>query len=363
MFFTRLFNQQRLSAPLIQLALVAAIIACVALPSSGQAQVQPTTRIRIRTADGAPVAGALVGLLDASGKIVVEGLSNAEGARSLSAPEGTYRVQVRRIGFEPFISEPMAFPRSGDLVLPITDRAVSLQTVVVTAGARCRSIETDAAALATVWEEIAKALRASQLTMGDLAGIGQFRTYRKDVGPRGKLISSVTNVFKVQNARPFGTIDPRVLAIAGYVQGNVTDGWEYYAPDEAVLLSDAFASTHCFRVVRDKKRPGLIGVSFEPVAGRRQSDIAGVLWVQEKTSELREMTFKFVNVDVISRFDAGGRTHFRRMPSGAWLVDEWSLRFPKLEVKESGETFVEIGFVENGGGIIQDAIPQNNGSS
>lgn len=320
------------------------------------AQAPSATRVRIRTADGTPVAGALVGLLDASERIIAEGLSNADGGRSLSAPPGNYRVQVRRIGFEPFISPGMSFPRSEDLVLSITDRAVALQTVVVTAGARCRSLEQDAAALATVWEEVAKALRASQLTTTDLVGIGQVHTYRKEVGLHGRVISSEKKVYKVAGARPFGAVDPRLLAIGGYVEGNSTDGWHYYAPDETVLLSDSFASTHCFRVVRDRKRGGQIGVSFEPVAGRKQADIAGVLWLEEKTSELREMTFRFVNVDIVSRFEAGGRTRFRRMPSGAWLVDEWSLRFPKLEIRLSGDTFVEIGFYENGGSISQDTL-------
>ncbi len=332
---------------------------CVAIVLTAHviaAQVPSVTRVRVRTADGRPVAGALVGLLDASGRVIAEGLSNADGGRSLSAPPGNYRVQVRRIGFEPFISPGMSFPRTEDLVLSITDRAVSLQTMVVTAGARCQSLEQDAAALATVWEEVAKALRASQLTTADLVGIGEVHTYRKEFGQNGRVVSSETKVHKVAGMRPFGAVDPRLLSIAGYVDGNSTDGWQYYAPDETVLLSDSFASTHCFRVVRDRKRRGQIGVSFEPVAGRKQAEIAGVLWLEERTSELREMTFRFVNVDIISRFEAGGRTRFRRMPSGAWLVDEWNLRFPKLEIRLTGDTFVEVGFYENGGSISQDTL-------
>ena len=337
-------------------ALLGAVIAACATAGLVDAQGQSGTRIRVRAASGSPIVGALVGLINTENKVVAEGLSTADGGRSLTVPPGTYRVQVRRIGFEPFISEPMSFPRAEDIVLSITDRAVSLQTVVVSANARCESIERDAAALSKVWQEIAKALRSSQLTTEDLAGIGQAHLYTRSIGSRGQVTSNQTRVFKVVNARPFGAIDPRLLASVGYVNGNATDGWQYFSPDETVFLSDSFAATHCFRVVRDKSRRGQIGVSFEPVSGRKQADVAGVLWVEEKTAELREMRFKFVNVEIISNFDAGGRTRFRRMPSGAWLVDEWSLRFPLLERRVGRDEFFEIGFIENGGGIIQDTV-------
>ena len=97
-------------------------------------------------------------------------------------------------------------------------------------------------------------------------------------------------------------------------------------------------------------------MSFEPVAGRKLADIEGVLWVDENTSELREIRFRFVNADIISSFEAGGRTHFSRMPSGAWLVDDWSLRFPKLQMRLKDNTIVEIGHYETGGGIVHEGL-------
>lgn len=337
------------------------MVVVLATASIAIAQAPASARVRVRSAEGAPVAGALVALLDGGGSIAAEGLSNEAGARSLSAPAGNYRVQVRRIGFRPFVSEEFTLPRTEDLVIVVSDRPIALRAVVVTARARCRSIEKDAAALSIVWEEISKALRASQLTGDDLAGIAQVRVYEKKVGRGGTVISNSSAILKSAGGRPFGAMDPRILAITGYVHGNATDGWEYFGPDETVLLSDGFASTHCFKVVRDRKRAGQIGVSFEPISGRKQADIAGVLWVDESTAELREMLFRYVNAGVISRFEAGGRTHFLRMPSGAWLVDDWHLRFPTLEMRPTGDHFVETGFVENGGGIVRDGlIPKRN---
>ena len=116
---------------------------------------------------------------------------------------------------------------------------------------------------------IDKALRASQLTIADLAGFGRGRVYHSEIGPGGKVVSTDTTLFAIVNQRPFGAIDPDSLARAGYVFGDEAKGWIFYAPDETVLLSDQFATTHCFRLVREAARPGAIGVAFEPVPQRK----------------------------------------------------------------------------------------------
>lgn len=332
------------------------VMSLLVVASVAFTQPPASTRIRVQTAEGLAVVGALVALIDTAGKVSVEGLSNEDGARSLSVPAGTYRVQVRRIGFQPFISEPLVLPRREGVLLVITDQPIVLSTVTVSPGSRCRSFEQDVTALTTVWGEIAKALRASQLTSEDVWGIALVRTYTRETSRGGTIIRSDSTLRRAIGARPFGAVDPRILATTGYVHGNSTQGWEFFGPDEMVLLSDQFAVTHCFKVVRDRKRFGQVGVSFEPVLGRKQSDIAGVIWVSEKTAELQEMTFRYVNAGVISGFDAGGRTHFLKMPSGAWIVDEWSLRFPKLEGRPTGNTFVEVGHFETGGGIVRESL-------
>jgi hypothetical protein len=176
------------------------------------------------------------------------------------------------------------------------------------------------------------------------------------------VISADSTVFSITTRRPFSAIDPVTLARDGYVVGNVDNGWYYFAPDETVLLSEPFAATHCFRVVRQPDRTGQIGVSFAPVPRRQVADITGVLWVDQETSELREVVFRFVNAGAMSQYDAGGFTRFRRVPSGTWIVDEWKLSAPRLSVTQvsSGDgysstvrrQFVVIGRLDNGGGIL-----------
>ena len=181
---------------------------------------------------------------------------------------------------------------------------------------------------------------------------GQEYIERKLAG-RGEVTVFDTTHLKLEAARPFVARDARRLMAEGYVHGDMQAGWVYFAPDEAVLLSTEFAATHCFRVVRDKNREGQVGLSFSPVPKRNVSDIDGVLWLDERSAELREILFHFVNIGDVTRFKPGGKVHFRRMASGAWLVDDWSLRFPKLELtNEKFSRLIQVGYVEDGGTLV-----------
>ncbi|MEJ7758159.1 MAG: carboxypeptidase-like regulatory domain-containing protein [Gemmatimonadaceae bacterium] len=309
--------------------------------------------IRVVSTSGNSTAGALVALVDMNDRVVAEGISSASGLRRFSAPRGTYRVRVRRIGFLPFVSDPVPVPNVGELVLRVDSRRVTLKSVLVTAKSTCRTIDQNPETVAVVWKQIETALNASQLTAHDLTGLAHARTYRRRIGPGETILSNDTTVVLISDNKPFGAIDPATLASKGYVQGDMFSGWEFFGPDETVFLSREFAETHCFRVVREKRRPGQIGVAFEPVRGRKTSDIAGAMWVDEGTAELREMKFQYVNVGVLERHGAGGFTRFRRMASGAWLIDEWQIRMPGLEMpaREPGR-LVAVGRWESGGGIV-----------
>jgi hypothetical protein len=343
--------------------LCALVLGASVLTSTARGQ-EPTTelRIRLKALEGVPLSGALVALLNARDSVVAEGLTTEAGARALRATPGAYRVRVRRVGYLPFVSDPVSLPRDSALTLNIESPRVVLERIVVNSKSPCARNDPNAQALSTVWDEIDKALRSSQLTNEDLSGIGRAHTYRMEFDRDGTVLMADTTVFAIVDRRPFGAIDPRSLAIDGYVLGRAETGWHYFAPDETVLLSEPFASTHCFRLVRQRDRAGQIGVSFQPVPRRQVADIAGVLWVDQETSELREVVFRFVNAGPMSQFDGGGSTHFRRVPSGAWIVDGWTLTAPVLEIivrpPQDGYTatgrpqYRPIGRLENGGGVF-----------
>jgi hypothetical protein len=346
--------------------LFSAILFVSLLPlSSMYSQAPPAElRVRLQSSGDIPVTGALVALLDPKDNVVAEGLSSEIGTRVLRAPPGIYRVRARRIGFRPFVSSPIVLPRQDELLLAVESTRIVLDRIVVNARSECGRSDAGSQSLGIVWDEIDKALRASQLTTEDLSGLGQGRVHRSEVGRDGTVLSSDTTLFTITDRRPFSAIDPVTLATEGYVVGNERNGWSYFAPDETVLLSEQFAATHCFKLVRDAARPREIGVAFEPAPRRPVADIAGVLWVDERSAELREVVFRFVNAGVLSRFDAGGFTRFLRVPSGAWIVDEWRLKAPRLEKRPPSPyrdaQFGVIGYTENGGGILRSGRPSKS---
>ena len=342
-------------------ALLAAFLFASVLPFSA-ASPQPVPselRVRLQSNDGIPIAGALVALLDGSDRVVTEGLSTERGTRVLRAPSGVYRVRTRRIGFLPLVSLPVEVPRQDELLLVIESSRVVLERIVVNSRSQCGRGDSGSGALGILWDEIDKALRASQLTTADLAGFGRARVYSKEMKAGGAVVATDTSFFNIVDQRPFGAIDPDSLDRAGYVVGDEAKGWTFYAPDETVLLSDQFAAAHCFRVVREDGRPGEIGVAFEPVPRRKMPDIVGVLWLDEASAELREVVFRFVNAGVLSRFQANGFTRFLRVPSGAWIVDEWFLKLPRVGLRQSsgytGQDYMLVGYYEHGGGIVNPA--------
>ncbi|MGH9420563.1 MAG: carboxypeptidase-like regulatory domain-containing protein, partial [Thermoanaerobaculia bacterium] len=140
------------------------------------------------------------------------------------------------------------------------------------------------------------------------------------------------------------------------MRGTEISGWEYFGPDEAVLLSASFRETHCFSLARSDKRPAQIGVAFEPLRGRQTSDIAGVFWVNDSSAALTEVEFQYRNAGILSRFRAGGFTRFRRLQSGAVVVDSWELSAPQLEMHTGqSQEIVSNGQVSAGGSILSDA--------
>ena len=327
----------------------------VLLPGVSAAQTPADLRVRLESSPGAAVIGALIALLNEHDSVVTEGLSTEHGTRTLRAPPGVYRVRVRRIGYLPFISAPIGLPRDNELLLRVESPKVVLENIVVTSNSKCHRDDPGARALSVVWDEVEMALRSSQITNADLIGIGRAEVFRRVRALNGAEISSDTTSFTIGTKPPFAAIAAERLATNGYVVGDEMNGWQFYAPDETVLLSDQFAASHCFRLVRDQAHRGLIGVAFEPAPGRHVSDVKGALWVDEVTSELREIVFRYVNAGALSQFEAGGFTHFARLPSGAWIVDDWILRAPLLSRQQGdayGSRLVRTGYSEDGGRIV-----------
>lgn len=285
------------------------------------------------SATARPVIGALLTLLDASGRSVAQGVSGPSGRFTLSAPApGRYRLRIARIGFAPEIVGPFELDVGGTafrrVVLP--GRAIVLAGIEVESGVSCGADSLRGAGrLVAVWEQVRTALQiqrwSEQQGGSDLRGRVTLRTIDRG----GKLIEQTASTHLL-GGRGFESLEPERLAADGWVQAEPT-GFRYYGPDAPVLLSEAFLRTHCLQLVNDERRPALIGVGFEPVPGRTIPDIGGVIWLDAVTAELRRVDFTYRNPPATQDTDgprAGGDAEFTRLPDGRWVISRWRIRTP-----------------------------------
>ncbi len=282
----------------------------------------------------APVSGALVSLLDAAGKVRAEVLTDASGRYLLRAPAaGRYQLRADRVGYRSATSSPveLASGATVEQTLRAPAEHVQLEALVATAERRrCTVRPADGAETATLWDEARKALRSTGQS-------GRQYPHRYDIRRTTREVDADTRVVRSERSRmqtgyhvnPFVSAPAEQLAARGYVETR-GDTLVFYGPDAAVLLSDPFLDTHCFRVQpANREHQGMVGLAFDAVAGRRLPEVEGVLWMDRRTAELRVLEYRYTNLpsERIAQL-AEGRVEFRRLPDGAWIIPRWRIRMP-----------------------------------
>lgn len=318
------------------------------------------------TTNGAPVAGAIVALLDSTGRAVITGLAEDDGSYRLTSPvSGRYSVRVERVGFRSSTSTSVIVAQGTTVDLPITLAAegVSLRAVRVSADRRCIVRPKEGLAAAQLWDEARKALRATELTqMAQAAArsrrdphlfMVRTRRFARDLAP-GSLNPTHEEQLEVEGETitPFVTEDAEVLERDGYLAGAIDTGAVYFAPDATILLSDRFLDAHCFRVdeMPRQSREDLIGLAFEPAHLTRETswrkphvEISGVLWLDRSTAELRYMEFHYVGLPfVVPKDAAAGLLEFRPLPDGRWIVWRWYVRAPRMLQRQASEPYANM---------------------
>jgi hypothetical protein len=296
---------------------------------------------------GTPIQGALVLLLGETGAEEDGYLSNAQGRFILEAKDvGVYTVRVERIGYRTTVSEPfeIGLDEVSHLQLEVLPAPVALSELSVEGEQVCRLRPEEGLAVSRVWEEVRKALSAQLWT--DRQRLHRFTVayFQNELERDLDTISAERTVQEgLFDQVPFLSLPVEELHENGYIQQPNRLTIEYYAPDAGVLLSDPFLDTHCFRLVEDRREEGLLGLGFEPVERRREVDIQGVIWVDERSSELRVLDFRYTPNANRRRELSGGTVEFDQLPSGAWLVRRWSILMPSRRgYKETGAEILSI---------------------
>ena len=310
-------------------------VVILAVAFAGVCEAQTVRGEIVDLASGAPAAGVVVLLLDRADRTVAQGVTDARGLFQLSSPDsGTFRVRTLRIGYRPATSHVFTLARAAELTLPPLQAGVpvALDTIRVVGRNSCEAVS-DAPATFALWEQARTALMAARIAARARSMTARIVTYERSSRPRtGEILAH--NAFEQTGVtiRPWYSPPPDSLRRVGYVTLDERNWLTYHAPDLDVLLSDQFLEDHCFRIAPESS-PSRIGIAFAPTRERRRiPEIAGTMWLDRSSAELRLLEFQYVNIaDEARQAGAGGSVHFARLGNGAWVVSRWNIRMPVVE--------------------------------
>lgn len=345
--------RERIPAPLLSLVL------CV-LPVGSLGAQEWTGRI-LATTDSSSVAGALVILADSAGREVKRGLSTPTGGFGFTLPgPGEFQVRVVRIGYAAWISPLVSFGagQRRETRFVIEDRIIQLAAIEIsTTRSRCGVRPGDGDIIARLLSEAEKALAITDQTIRQ--GNLRFRTetYVSRPTPEGGIGERQTATSSGQAMWPVASAPPDSLAKYGFVHEPARDpsdlaperGPIYFGPDARVLFSSWFLDGHCFSVDSAENTAANIVIGFAPVRGNRR-DIRGRITLDRRTLELRSLDFWYTGLGRwVTGDSAGGRMSFRKLETGAWIIDRWLIRAP-IPLLGRRDT-VLFGFAESGGQV------------
>ena len=285
--------------------------------------------------DSSRAAGVIVMATGDRGLPAVRVLTGERGEYELHLPgAGRYAVRVLRVGFRPTLVPAFDVAAADLRTLPIVLRgeAIVLSAVTVRGKSVCRMQQDSGQEVARLWEEARKAITATQLSRPAARQMVRWTVFDRSTDLSGRhVLAQSSSKASALAMKAFVSLPPDSLARVGYVSEDAT-GTLYRAPDADVLLSDAFASQHCFHVqppVRD--RGDWIGIGFLPASDHYGiTDIEGTLWLDRLSSELRLLEFRYANLPVdYAHYESGGSVEFLRLSTGSWLVGRWEIRMPR----------------------------------
>ena len=339
------------------------LLLAASIPIHADAQ---SVRGRLLDPDGQTGLGsAMIVLEDRNGNEIERALSRNTGLFQLNAPApGSYRLRAERIGYATTLSDYFDLAAGETLTqnLVAAVEVITLEGLVAGGGERkCTVRPEEGLAVTRVWEEARKALSAAAWTQERGYYQYEMMNIKRRLEPeRRTVIDEERSYNRAYTQAPYVSRPADSLVNGGFARITPRESL-YWAPDAEVLLSDAFLDTHCFNLKTDAEdAPGLIGLAFEPVSGRRMPDIGGTLWLDLTTSRLERLDFTYRNLDLprtILTSGIGGSLEFEALPNGTWIVNKWRIHMPKAgmgtNLISGGGTAILEEIVVQGGDVIR----------
>ena len=321
---------------LLRTAGLVAVGVAASWPIIGHAQV--VRGVVVDEGSGRALPGIVVVLLDSEGKRLAGVLADDAGRYAIRiATPGSYGIRAERVGYRADTPTAVKLGAGETVELRLVTRPipVMLSAVRVTGTTACVARASDGQEVSAVWDEARKALYATDLTQRNELFTAKVSRFERTLDARdAKVINYNVKQTNGVTRNPFVSLPAAQLSAGGFVR-QVGSETIYYGPDAGVLLSDEFLGDHCFKLREaGGRRSAMIGIEFEPARGRTMSEIAGTLWLDRKTAELRDLEYEYRGLPnlplSVKSEDFGGRVEFQRMPTGAWIVQRWVIRMPIL---------------------------------
>jgi hypothetical protein len=284
----------------------------------------------------APLRGAVVTLIDSSGRRMGIAAVGEDGTFRLAAPAaGSYRVRAQRIGYRP--SERGVQLGADYRQVDISLRALGqlLDTIRVARAANC--IRSDGTSAFAAWQQLqasVASVAATQRRAINARIIRQLVVYDRS----GRVQRREANVYGGYARSPWDSPSLDSLVRQGFVVAGVDGSTTYHAPDLDAMLSDDFARTFCLRLATSRD-PSLIGISFQPNAEVKTPSIGGTFWLERRSSRLTRMEFRFTGIsDAQRNAGAGGSLDFGQLSNGEWVIMRWSLTMPLIQERLDSES-------------------------
>jgi hypothetical protein len=317
----------------VRSAVVGAVLAVLAAaPALGQ-------RVRGALTDSStrePVTGAVVTIADSTGRFLARGIAGADGRFDVPRFPGSKQIHVVRIGYRPIDATVPA----ADELLDLRMRAIASQLATVTTSGRrvCRGDDANSQAL-QLWEQARSGFLAAVVARDGRPPNLRLRYFKVERDPMvRRVVDDSVWAKTIVGDQPFvAARSATAFGSEGYMRERAGGERDYYAPDEAVLLDEAFAASHCLHVVAaDPAHAGDVGIGFDPVTAEPDSlvEIRGTVWLNAKTLDLRTVDFDYTNLEPVKDGSSGSIT-FQSMPSGVPMIVRWTIHSPIIATDES----------------------------
>lgn len=287
----------------------------------------------VRGPNGNPVAGVVLTARDAAGAPLGNSVSRDDGRYALYLERGgEARIAAKRTGHarEDVGSPSVAEGNIAAFDVQLNARRIELPASLPRGAATCDRNVRNRRVADALYEEVATAVTAARFRIGRTDVIGRWATSQYRIAKRtDDTLRAALRRGRGSLPTPFPPVTTERLEDVGFF-ATVGGDRTFYAPDLEILATDWFVETHCVRLARITEDS--LVLSFLPTRQRRGFvDVAGEIVIDYPSLELRNITFRYVDLPETERESgAGGRLAFTRTAAGGWILSDWSQRTPFL---------------------------------